>query len=194
MKSSKNRMMAVSAAVLVCLTTVVMAQEASKAAPPKGEAVMATVELTAQVMAINYETREVTLKMENGQPLTIVADEAVKNLDQVMKGDVVVATYTQALAYEVKKGGTTGVSSTAAAAKAEPGEKPAAIVGQSLTVTVEITAIDKEAPSVTVKGPGGETKTVMVKDPRKLEGVSVGDTVDLTYVETVALSVEKAPK
>jgi hypothetical protein len=35
---------------------------------------------------------------------------------------------------------------------------------------------------------------VKVKDPARLKGVSVGDTVELTYAEAVAIKVEKAGK
>jgi hypothetical protein len=61
-------------------------------------------------------------------------------------------------------------------------------------VTVKIAAIDPKVPSVTFKGPGGNTRTIKVKDPSKLQGVNVGDTVELTYVEAVGIKVEKASK
>jgi hypothetical protein len=61
-------------------------------------------------------------------------------------------------------------------------------------VTVSITAIDPKAPSVTFKGPAGNTKTIKVKYPEKLKGVNVGDTVDITYTEAIALKVEAAAK
>ncbi len=47
---------------------------------------------------------------------------------------------------------------------------------------------------MTFKGPGGETRTVKVRDPAKLQGVSVGDMVDITYAEAIAVKVEKAAK
>ena len=49
--------------------------------------------------------REVTLTLEDGEKFSLIADEAVENLDQASQGDVVVATYTEALADEVIKGG-----------------------------------------------------------------------------------------
>ena len=60
-------------------------------------------------------------------------------------------------------------------------------------MTVTITAIDPHVPSVTFKGPAGNTRTIRVKDPAKLQGVKVGDTVDITYSEAFAVKVEKAP-
>ncbi|MFI5185048.1 MAG: hypothetical protein ACHQNV_11650, partial [Vicinamibacteria bacterium] len=132
---------------------------------------------------------------DDGQEYSFVAGDAVKNLAQVQKGDVVTATYTEAIAYEVKKGGkATAAAATVAGGAAPLGAKPAAAVGDKVTVTVAIAAIDTKVPSVTFKGPGGNTRTIKVKDPAKLKGVSVGDTVELTYAEALAIKVEKAAK
>jgi len=177
----------------LCLTTVTMAQQ--PAVMPKGEAVLASATVTATVAKIDHKTRALTLKAADGQEYSFVADEAVQNLAQVKKGDVVTATYTEALAYEVKKGGSaTGAVVTAAGGAAEAGAKPAAAVGGTVTLTVAISAIDRKAPSVTFKSASGETRTVKVQSPEKLAGVSVGDTVQLTYAEAVAIKVVAAPK
>jgi hypothetical protein len=180
---------------LLGLTTAAFAQgTAAPASPPKGAAVLSTVEVTATVIKIDHKTREVTLKAADGREATFVADPAVKNLDQVNKGDVITATYTEAVAYEVRKGGTPGAQSTVGAAGAPIGSKPAGVIGQTTTVTVGITAIDAKAPSVTFKGPDGKTQTVKVKSADRLQGVKVGDTVDITYTEAVAVKVDKASK
>lgn len=178
------------ASLLVAATTLGQAP----AAPAKGEAVLSSIQVTATVTKIDQKTREVTLKASDGKEYDFVADEAVKNLPQVKKGDVVTISYTEALAYEVKKGGSAGVGAAAGAAAAPLGEKPAGIAGRKVTVTVSIVAIDPKVPSVTFKGPAGNTKTITVKDPAKLQGVKVGDTVDVTYAEAVALKVEAAKK
>jgi len=195
MERSRFWMMVICVWGVLCFATVALAQEASKpAAPPTGEAVVAAVQVTAKVTKINQKTREITLRTDDGQEYSFVADPAVKNLAQVKKGDVVTATYTEALAYEVKKGGTAGADKTVAGAAAQPGKKPAAAIGQKVTLTVAIVAIDTNVPSVTFKGPAGNTRKIKVQDPEKLKGVSVGDTVDITYVEAIALKVEPKKK
>ncbi len=92
----------------------------------------------------------------------------------------------------IKGGEEAGLETTAAAAAAELGEMPGAIAGRSTTLMVTVTAIDTEAPSVTFMGPGGNTRTIQVLYPEKLDGVSVGDSVEITYAEALAISVEKA--
>jgi hypothetical protein len=181
----------------LCLATAALCQTPAKPAAPapaKGEAVISSLTVTATVAAIDHKTREVTLKADDGQEYAFVAGAAVENLAQVQKGDVVKATYTEAVAYAVKKGGKADAAATVAGGAAPLGAKPAAAVGGKVTVTVAVAAIDAKAPSVTFKGPGGNSRTVKVKDPAKLKGVSVGDTVEITYAEAVAIKVEKAAK
>jgi Cu/Ag efflux protein CusF len=180
-------------AATLCLANVARAE--APAAAPRGEAVMASATVTATVVKVDQATREVTLKGEDGKEFSFVAGEDVKNLAQVKPGDTVTATYAEALAYEVKKGGEmVGPATVVGGAAAEPGARPAAGVARQTTVTVMITAIDPKAPSVTFKGPQGNTRTIKVMHPEKLEGVSVGDTVQLTFTEAFGIKVEPAPK
>jgi len=166
-----------------------------KAQETKGLAVMSSMTTTATVTKINQKTREVTIKMSDGQEHSFVASDHVKNLAQVKKGDVITVTYTQALAYQLRKhGAAAGVTTTQAVASADSGAKPAGAVAQQTTVTVKITAIDTSIPTVTVMGPRGNTETIVVRDPQKLNGVKVGDMVDITYTEAIALEVNKEAK
>jgi hypothetical protein len=160
------------------------------AAAPRGETLVATVEVTATVTAINQTTREVTLKKEDGTEVNFVASEDVKNLAQVKVGDRLHVVYGEALAYEVRKGGTTVAPATAiAGGAAELGQRPAGALARQTTATVVITAIDRAAPSVTFQGPAGNTRTIKVLHPERLEGVNVGDTVELTFTEALAIKV-----
>lgn len=176
----------------LCLAN--LAQADTSATPPKSDGIVATATVTATVTAINQATREVTLKTADGQESSFVAGEDVKNLAQMKVGDVVTVMYAEALAYEVKKGGKAAAPETAVVGKAAAlGEMPAGAIARQTTVTVLITAIDTKAPSVTFQGAGGKTKTIKVLHPEKLEGVKVGDTVEITYTEALAISVDAAP-
>ena len=185
-------------AATLLLATAALAGDTAKpvaAEPPRGEAVIGTHQATATVTKIDMETREVTVKTADGEEVSFVADERVKNLPQVKVGDTIRVVYTEAIAYEVKKGGKAmGIESQAAAGTAKPGAKPAAAVGQQVTVTVTVTAVDPKNGSVTFMGPRGNSQTVKVRHPEKLEGVAVGDSVDITYTEALAIKVEEAPK
>jgi hypothetical protein len=60
------------------------------------------------------------------------------------------------------------------------------------TFAVTVTAIDPKVPSITVKGPKGRVETMMVRDPTQLQGVKVGDTIDVTYYESLLVKVGRA--
>ena len=74
---------------------------AEKGQKPGGLAVQ-TTQKTATVEDIDYSTREVTLKGSDGKTMKITAGDRVKRLEDVKKGDRIVATYTEALAVSVK--------------------------------------------------------------------------------------------
>jgi hypothetical protein len=172
-----------------------IAADAPQAPRIAGETVAENVTVTATVEDVDVAKRLVTLKDENGKVTTLKVGEEVRNLPQVKKGDVVTATYHEAIGYEVFKPGQAqpGGADAEVVARAKPGEKPAGGVANIETVTATIEAIDKAASKVTLKGPQGNEITVKVKDPKKLEGVSVGDLVQLTYTQALAISVSPAP-
>jgi Cu/Ag efflux protein CusF len=74
----------------------------------------------------------------------------------------------------------------------KPGETPAGAIAREVTVVGTITAIDKKAQKVTIKGPQGNQETVKVKDPKNIEGVKVGDMVEITFTQALAVSLDKS--
>lgn len=164
--------------------------------PPSGTLAEQTETAVATVERIDHQTRQVTLRRADGSSTTLRVGPEARNLPQVKVGDRVVVAYHESLAYEVKRAGeaTPGTALAGATARAKPGEKPGGVDAQQLTVTSTIEAIDTRAGTVTLKGANGETVTAKVRDPEKLKLVRVGDLVELTYTEAIAVSVEPAPK
>ena len=154
------------------------------------------VEARATVTAVDLPQRVVTLRDERGDELVVEATDEVRNLDQVKVGDEVVVSYTEAVAWQVKRAreGAPGVSTEEAVTRAKPGDKPGGRVGQSVTVTATITAIDMANDTVTLTGPGGRSQTIKARDPANLRKVQVGDLVDITYTEAVAIAVRPVGK
>ncbi len=65
---------------------------------------------------------------------------------------------------------------------------------QAVEVQATITAIDKKNRTATLKFPNGKTRTIAVSDEaRNFEQAKVGDLVTISYLEAVALQLEKAP-
>ncbi|HTU01597.1 MAG TPA: hypothetical protein VMG58_07260 [Candidatus Sulfotelmatobacter sp.] len=174
------------------LATSLMAAETKSAQPTVKRARIVTA--TATVEAIDVPNRLVTLKGPKGNVMTLAVDEHVKNLPQVEVGDKVTVKYYEALALRVLAPGeaASSPSATGALATAQPGEKPAAVGGHQVTATVTVEALNKKAGTVTFKGPQGNSVTVKAQDPKNLDLVKVGDNVEITYTEALAISVAKA--
>lgn len=169
---------------------------AASAVLPSGTLSENLVSATATVKAIDHKTRQVTLQRADGSLIKFRASDAVRNLAQVEVGDEVRADYYESLAYEVRKPGEAAPGGSVAdvAARAPLGEKPAGIASQATTMTATIAEIDKSAQTVTLRSPDGELLTVKARNPDNLNRVSVGDLVDITYTEAVAISVEAPTK
>lgn len=159
-----------------------------------GAAEGAVVNVRGTVAAVDKENRTITLKGPQGRTVTLEVKDPSK-LDAVKVGDPVVASYVEAVAIQVKKAGTVqpGITTQETRVSSKPGETPAGAIGREVTVTGTITAVDKKAQTVTIKGPRGNQETVKVKDPKNLEGVKAGDMVELTYAQALAVSLDRPP-
>ena len=160
-----------------------------------GKGTMANVaKLTASVEAIDAAARSVTLKGPRGNLTTLTAGPEVKNFGQIKVGDLVVVRYIEALTLELKKSGKElrSRSDREASEKAKPGERPAAAAGRQVTVIADVTAVDRKKQVVTLRGPN-RTVELKLRDPEQVKLIKVGDQVEATYQEAVAVSVEPAP-
>ncbi len=171
---------------------------ADKSAAPAekmpGRGAARSVKVRGTVEAVDKDKGTVTLKGPK-RTLTLQVQDKAK-LDAVKVGDPVVATYMEAIAFQVKKAGTAapGVTTQEGRVSSKPGETPAGAIGREITVTTTITAIDKKAGTVTIKGPEGNTETVKAKDPKNLNAVKVGDLVEITYAQALVISLDKPAK
>jgi Cu/Ag efflux protein CusF len=151
--------------------------------------------ITASVEAIDKAKRLVTLKGPEGNTFVVQAGPEVKNFDQIKVGDLVVARYIEALTLELKPGGgqiRERIERENAVA-AKPGQAPGAAAGRQVTVIADVMAVDTAKQSVRLRGPQ-RTIDLKVRDPNQLKLIKVGDQVEATFTEAVALSVEPAPK
>jgi hypothetical protein len=150
--------------------------------------------ITAEVIAIDLPTRTVTLKGPAGNEFPVHADDRVKNLAQVHVGDRVDVADQESLVWNVKKAsdGKSGTSAESETVSAKPGSKPAGAAARQIKMTVTIEAIDLGNGTVTLKGPQGNSRTIKARDPKNLKKVQVGDLVDITYTEALAVRVRPA--
>lgn len=162
-----------------------------------GRAVIAReAKLSAQVVGLDKATRTVTLKGPKGNIVDVVAGDEVKNFDQIRLGDFVVARYIQALTLELQKtkAGVREATEREMAARAQPGERPAGVVGRQVTALADVIDVNPKNKTITLKGPRGNVVTLDVHNQDHFKVVKKGDQVEVVYTEALALSVEPAPK
>jgi hypothetical protein len=163
---------------------------------PGSASVVHTLEASAKVVRIDKETRTLTLKTEQGDTVDVVAGDAVKNFDQIKVGDVVQARYTRALALKLKgtKDAAGGPTESEGSSTAPPGQLPALTTGRRITSLAEVTAVDPKESTITLKGAEGKIVTLDVMNPDQFKVIKVGDQIEVTYTEALAVGVEPASK
>lgn len=150
------------------------------------------IETSATIEAIDHAERLVTLKDKDGNVDTVFAGPEVKRFDELKVGDTVTFRYYESVAYRIRKPGDPAppAASGAPTVVAGKGERPGGTASHQQTVTVTVKAVDPKTPSITVATETGRTSTLKVEDKKKLEGVKVGDTIEVTYTEAVLISVK----
>jgi hypothetical protein len=180
------------AAALACAAPV-WAQDKTKL-PLETVGTTEAVTVDATVEDIDLGTRTVTLAGPGGDTFVVTAGDRVKNLDQVRKGDRVSTTFYRSLALDVRKGGAGSSQPSAtgdvAVATAAPGERPGGVAVKRLKVLVDVAGVNKDKPSITVIGPAGKPRELLVKDRALLDGVTAGEQVEVDYTEALAIAVE----
>jgi len=149
------------------------------------------------VRDIDLKTRKLTLAMPNGSLKTLYVDELVKRFDKIQIGDLVKATYTNAVSVKLRKTKIEpGVKVEESLTSDSVNDKPAGKSMRQVTTTASIEAISADFRTVSLKGPDGKVESVDVRNPDNLQKlrsgeVKVGDQIDITYTQAVAISVEK---
>ena len=189
------------AAVLAMPALAMAADEQPAPSPKKGRVVAETMVVeNATVKAIDMDKRTVTLAMPDGKERTFVIDKRVKKLNQVKVGDVVKATYYEAVSIKINKTKVPSkVTVEGAVARDEKSVKPAGVASRQLTTTAIIDKIFDNGKMVTLRMPEGDTVDVKVRDKVNLEKlkkgeVKEGDQIEITYTQALAISVEKVSK
>ena len=157
-----------------------------------GGQIAGAVQLTATVEKINHETREITLKGDNGESRTVVAGPEVKRLNEIRAGDTIEIVYAESVT--LLAGDSTeapGRGALVEVVRADKTEKPGAAAVATAGLLVTVTHLDPAARTATLKGPE-RTVTVNVGPEADFDKIKVGDRVYLTITQTIAASVVKS--
>jgi len=178
--------------VLLLLGTITISISSLVAAPQQVRNVAADViSAKTTIIAIDKENRIVTLRGPRGNDVAVYADERVQRFNELKIGDIVTATYAQAVAVRVRKPGAAAPPKQSESVVRQPDNRGATITKEQ-TVSVVIHELDLTAPSVTAEGPQGRQYTFRVRDRSEIQDLKVGDRVDVTYTEALLLRADRA--
>jgi hypothetical protein len=183
----KKYILTVGISLLMALPVMSENKEPSK--PGKG--IVSQVTVTSTVEDIDYKSRHVKLKADDGKVTNLTVGPLARNFNQVKKGDRVTIQYTEALAVDVKKAeGELGEQANVSIERAAKGSKPSGVVTGTYAVTASVEDIDYDTRHVTLKRPDGENITLKVGDAvKRLNEVKKGDHVVVKYTEALGISV-----
>ena len=150
----------------------------------------ASVSESFTITAIDYKSRLVTLRDAKGESDTMYCGPEVTRFDKLKVGDKVTFRYYESMVYAIQKPGSAKPASETGGLVRTPGAKPGGTLSQQMTATVTVNAIDTKVPSVTITAADGAKMSFKVENPKNLEGVKVGDKVDITYTQALVVSVE----
>jgi hypothetical protein len=173
------------AASLMAAAAIASAQ--SKTITKPGE----MVKVTATIQQIDRTARRVAFRNADGTEDTVFAGPEVRRFDELKVGDKVTMTYYESTVYQLRKGGTSKLSSEAGSIIPGGRKLPGGTIARQTIQTVTVKAVDPAVPSITVTTSDGRTVTRKVDKKSYLTGVQPGDTIDITYTEAVLVSVDR---
>ena len=176
----------------VCAVIQTLLAVAAMAQAPVAQSKPKTI--TATIEAIDQVNRVVTLKGPKGNSVDVKAPDQMEGFKSLKVGDQVTATYFNALAVRIRKPGEAAPAEAPATTTTRKEGTPGSETRREQTFTVTVESVDPAAPSVTVKGPEGRVVTLAVSDPKTLANVKAGDTVDVTYYESLLVKFTRPKK
>jgi len=185
-------------AIFAIITLCANAQEPkSGSSPALSRETAVLTSATATVQAVDYGTRELTLKNDMGNTVTFVVDNRIKRLNEIKVGDKVRAEYYVSLGAELRKPTAEEEANPLTIlqdlAKAPPGTQPAAGGLHQIKAVTTVEGLDLPTQTVTLKGPRGNYVTVRADNAENLKRLSLEDTIVVTYTEALAIALEKLP-
>jgi hypothetical protein len=153
-----------------------------------------TVTFSAEVVAINHETREVTLSGDDGQTVAFTARDEVRNLAQVKAGDRVFAEMYEEVSISVHANPDQLQPATAAMAateRAKSGEMPGAAAIDTVVISAVVEDINIENNTFKLKMSDGMVREFVAQDPENLKRSKVGDLVIIGVSQAFGIVVQR---
>ena len=167
---------------------ITLMSHAVQAQAPAPNVVATESTITATVDRIERSSRVVTLRSAGNVFQTVYVDPSVKAFDDLKAGDVVTVRYAESVVVQVRPGAALSDPRDVTAEAQKAGKKQ---VIQQLRAVVTVEGIDPQGLSIEYRTKDGLKVMRPVIDKRLLEGLHVGDRIEVTLTRERAVSVER---
>ena len=184
------------AVVLASICTTVCAAAWAQSGDKPGKIVSTTIKTAAIVEAVDPATRELKLIDASGQRFSVIADDSVRNFDQIKPRDRIVTEYMESVALFVAPHNSPlpmDAAGDAQVSVAPAGDKPGIEGVQTQLLVATVRAINSADRLATLEVGDGQMRTIKVGKNARLDLVKVGDQVRLRVTRAMAITVEAPP-
>jgi Cu/Ag efflux protein CusF len=174
--------------VLTCMFAVALPLSAQRTVTRPGE----TITETATITKIDAAKRFVVLRGDDGSEVGVYAPPEFTRFDELRAGDRVTLTYYESAVFRVRPAhGAKPAVSEEVAATESAAALPGATFSHQSTATVTVEAVDRDAPSITVRTADRRVVSRKVEDRSLLDGIKRGDRIDITYTDALLATVTR---
>ena len=167
---------------------ITLMSHAVQAPAPAPNVVAGESTITATVDRIERSSRVVTLKSAGNIVQTVYVDPSVKVFDDLKAGDVITIRHTKSVVVQVRPGAALSDPRDETAEAQKAGKKQ---VIQQVRAVVTVERIDPQGLSIEYRTKDGLKVMRPVFDKRLLEGLHVGDRIEVTLTRERAVSIER---
>jgi hypothetical protein len=182
---------------LMAISLVACSKSAPQPSAPPNTKLVQRSEVTttvAKVVSVDLKARKLTVSSLQGEIFIVHVSKEAVNLPRVKKGDLIDISYGHELEVRVAEPGEEMNDQSSVVTRAKPGAKPQRTGVKQTNITAKILALDKDSQLAELQLADGTVSVVKVQNPATLEKVNVGDTLAISYLEVVDISVRKAAK
>ncbi len=180
--------------IITAMATLLLALGVSAAAEEEGKpgrVITGMIKSEVIVEKINYDTREISVIDATGRRFSVVADDAVTNIEQIKPRDRIVTEYMESVAIFVAPEGAPELPDAAMGAVNPEGTEPGVAGLESNMLKAAIKSIDRSSRRVVLQDENGNTSSFKVAAETPLDQVDVGDEVRVRMTRAVAITVER---
>lgn len=146
---------------------------------------------TVTIQQIDSTSRLITFKSADGSVDTVMAGPEVQRFNELKVGDKVNLSYYESVVMNVRKPGDPPLATNNVGVTGTAGKLPGGTMAVQAVTSVTVKAVDAAAGTITVTTRDGRVISRKVDNKSNLNGVKIGDTIDIAYTEALLVSVDR---